>query len=417
MVKANSQTKAKLGFEHMPIEFIPEGWRTMQLQKVAKTFSGGTPSRLKPEYFQGDIPWIKSSELNQEYITTSDEFISEDGIRNSAAKLVEKGTLLLALYGATAGVSAITGIKTAINQAVLAIIPNEKIAYNAFLNNWFRLNRDKIIFTFCQGGQPNLSSKIINSLEIQFPPLIEQKAIVDVLDSIDKVIQGHRRLMLCRKHRKVWLMQQLLTGKKRLEGYTSAWQQYKISDLFQLEDRYVNFNDAELYKLVSIRRRFGGLFFRGDLRGEQISVKCLKEIHAGDFLISKRQAAHGAWAVVPKKFQGGKVSDEYECLTIKDPNKLSSPFWGWYCQQPIMRHYAFLDANGVHIEKLIFDYDQFKKRKVKLPPTIEEQTAIAHLLQTADKEISLFKQKIEKLKQQKKGLMQVLLTGKKRLKF
>jgi type I restriction enzyme S subunit len=180
--------------------------------------------------------------------------------------------------------------------------------------------------------------------------------------------------------------------------------------------RYVEWNESDLYNLVSIRRRFGGLFLRGDLLGENINVKKLKSIHAHDFLISKRQVSHGAWAVVPVAFHNAKVSDEYDCLQIKEKDKLISCYWLWYCQLPILRHYAYLDSNGVHIEKLIFDFDQFKKRKVLIPYSIIEQTAIAQVLQAANTEIQLLKAKMEKLKEQKKGLMQVLLTGRVRLK-
>ena len=96
---------------------------------------------------------------------------------------------------------------------------------------------------------------------------------------------------------------------------------------------------------------------------------------------------------------------------------LASGFWMWYCKLPILTHYAYIDSLGVHIEKSIFSFHQFKKRKIKIPPSVEEQTAIAQVLQAADKEIKLLKAKADKLREQKKGLMQMLLTGKKRLNY
>ena len=98
-------------------------WTTHALGEVVNTFSGGTPSRSKPEYFGGNIPWIKSGELNAGWVSQTSEHITEQGLKASSAKIVKPGTTLLALYGATAGVVGRTRIAAAINQAVLAIEP------------------------------------------------------------------------------------------------------------------------------------------------------------------------------------------------------------------------------------------------------------------------------------------------------
>lgn len=210
-------------------------------------------------------------------------------------------------------------------------------------------------------------------------------------------------------------MAHALTGKKRLKGFGGEWKPQKISVLFIPVERYVEWDENELYNLISIRRRNGGIFFREPLYGNQIGVKKLKQVAIKDFVISKRQVSHGAWAVIDEAFDGAKISDEYDALAISNPGLLTAEFWNWYCRQPVLTHYANVDSDGVHIEKSIFDYELFKRRKVLIPESIAEQTAIAQVLQAADKEISLFKAKSEKLRDQKKGLMQVFLTGKIRL--
>ena len=210
-------------------------------------------------------------------------------------------------------------------------------------------------------------------------------------------------------------MQQLLTGKMRLKGFDGEWKLIQISKLFTPVDRYVKWNENEFYNLISIRRRNGGVFFREPLFGYQIGVKKLKMVANNDFIISKRQASHGAWAVIDEVYDQAKVSDEYDTLEISDPSLLSVDFWKWYCQIPILTHYANVDSDGVHIEKSIFDYNFFNRRKVFIPSSIKEQKAIAQILQSVDTEISLLKAKAEKLREQKKGLMQQLLTGKVRL--
>jgi type I restriction enzyme S subunit len=111
---------------------LPEGWKTIKIGEAAKVFSGGTPSRSNPSFYGGSIPWIKSGELNQQFVFQTEEKISELALKNSSTKMVKKETLLLALYGATAGVPSITKIDAAINQAILAIEP-KKIVRSRYL--------------------------------------------------------------------------------------------------------------------------------------------------------------------------------------------------------------------------------------------------------------------------------------------
>jgi type I restriction enzyme S subunit len=105
---------------------IPEGWTIKSLGDLADTYSGGTPSRRNPIYYDGEIPWIKSGEINQRFIKDVEERISDAALRKSSAKIVKPGTILVAMYGATAGVIGISEISAAINQAILAIARRKK---------------------------------------------------------------------------------------------------------------------------------------------------------------------------------------------------------------------------------------------------------------------------------------------------
>ena len=107
-------------------------WPTVRLEEICFTTSGGTPSRSKPEYYFGDIPWVKSGDLNDGVISSTPEFISDSGLKDSSAKLFKKGTILIAMYGATVGKIAILGIDAASNQAVCGITASEKLD-NMFL--------------------------------------------------------------------------------------------------------------------------------------------------------------------------------------------------------------------------------------------------------------------------------------------
>ena len=190
-------------------------WEKKKLGDICDTFSGGTPSRSHPEYFNGDIPWIKSGELNQENIYETEEFLTKKGIESSSAKMVKKGTLLIAMYGATAGVLAVSHIDAAINQAILALIPN--IDINPFyLKSTIANQIDVAVHRLVQGGQPNFNASIINAFELRLPTLSEQKAIADVLSAVDEEISLLQKDLEQEKLKKKSLMQLLLTGLVRV---------------------------------------------------------------------------------------------------------------------------------------------------------------------------------------------------------
>jgi type I restriction enzyme S subunit len=189
-------------------------WEVKRLGDVATCYSGGTPSTSNPEYYNGNIPWITSSDLNARYICEVENRISELGLIHSSAKIVKKYTLLIALYGATAGVVAISNINGAINQAILAVIPNN--CNVEFLFFYFELYKEHIVFTYTQGGQPNLSGDIIKSLQIPLPPLPEQTAIAAILTDMDTDITTLETRLAKTKALKTGMCQELLTGKTRL---------------------------------------------------------------------------------------------------------------------------------------------------------------------------------------------------------
>jgi type I restriction enzyme S subunit len=164
------------------------GWRTCQLGEVVQTYSGGTPNRSRPEFFGGSIPWIKSGELNQKWITSTEECITEEGLAKSAAKIVPAGSTLIALYGATAGVIGRTRIAAAINQAVLAVIPDRDQIDDNFLQ--YALNHiGASLLRLVQGAQPNLNAGLVKESEIDLPPLPEQQKIADVLGTWDAALE------------------------------------------------------------------------------------------------------------------------------------------------------------------------------------------------------------------------------------
>lgn len=160
----------------------------MPISSFCSTGSGGTPSRANVgDYYDGTIPWIKSGELREDVIIDTEEKITELAIKESSAKLVPKGALLIAMYGATIGRIAELGVEGATNQAVCHIVPDEKIADKRYLFYGLRFRVPELIAQGAGGAQPNINQQIIRDTQIPLPPLPEQKRIAAILDKADSI--------------------------------------------------------------------------------------------------------------------------------------------------------------------------------------------------------------------------------------
>jgi type I restriction enzyme S subunit len=162
---------------------LPKGWVESTLGEIANWGSGGTPSRSRSEYYNGDIPWIKTGDLNNSVIMEASEFITELGLKNSSAKLFPKGSIGIAMYGATIGKTAFFGIDAATNQACAVAQPSSAIV-DKFLHNYLKSQKQNFIDQGKGGAQPNISQTLIKAHPILLPPLPEQKRIVAKLDAL-----------------------------------------------------------------------------------------------------------------------------------------------------------------------------------------------------------------------------------------
>ena len=159
-------------------------WETEKIEKFTFSYSGGTPLVGKSEYYSGEIPFIRSAEINS---STTELFITEKGLNSSSAKMVDVGDILYALYGATSGEVGRSQIRGAVNQAILVIKPTEEND-SEFLAQWLRKNKDEITKTYLQGGQGNLSGDIVKNLNVAKPLKFEQTAIGEFFATLDKQI-------------------------------------------------------------------------------------------------------------------------------------------------------------------------------------------------------------------------------------
>lgn len=421
--KKPAEETVKEGYKQTKVGVIPADWKLFQLGLLGNPFTG-LNGKSKEDFGNGKpyIPYLNI--FNNPIINENSlDFVKIDDHENQNRILY--GDLFFTTSSETpeeVGMSSTYLGKAQelyLNSFCFGFRLNDfETVLPEYLSYFFRgiLGR-KFMTRLAQGATRfNLSKSLLLKEEIPVPNLSEQKKIAEILITWDNAILKCEQIIVELKKRNKGLAQQLLTGKKRLKGFNGEWKTTQIGDIFKIENRHILWDDNAFYNLVSIKRRFGGLFFRGSFSAKEIQVKKLKEIKVNDFLISKRQVSHGAWSVVPKEFDSFLVSDEYDCLSIVNTNVLGSNFWRWFCQQPKMINYAFLDSKGVHIEKLIFHFKQFRKRKLMIPGTLAEQEAIASILDEANKELKLCENKLTILKEQKKCLMQKLLTGEVRVK-
>ena len=164
------------------------GYPYLALKDLSDVISGGTPSRGKAEFWNnGTIPWVKTTELKNNVITDVDEYITEEGLVNSSAKLVPAGTILVAMYGQgkTRGMTAYLDIEASTNQACACILPSDKID-SMFMWKYFELSYDKLRSLAQGAGQPNLNGNMIKNFKVLVPPIEMQKSYVNFVNQVDK---------------------------------------------------------------------------------------------------------------------------------------------------------------------------------------------------------------------------------------
>jgi type I restriction enzyme S subunit len=268
-------------------------------------------------------------------------------------------------------------------------------------------------------GVPTLNRNDVHVQTILVPPLPEQKAIAHILSLMDTAINKNNLLIAKKELQKKWLMQNLLTGKKRLKGFKGEWKNTSLGELF---DRVTRKNTEGNTTVVTISAQRGFVrqtdFFNKNIASEITDNYFLVE--RGEFCYNKSYSNGYPWGATKrlKDFDKAVVTTLYICFGLKNPQKSSGDYFEQFFDANILDKGLMKIAHeGGRAHGLLnVTPSDFFSLKI-LVPDIEEQVAIAKLLHVADKEIKLLKAKTEKLRAQKKWLMQVLLTGKKRLKI
>lgn len=278
--------------------------------------------------------------------------------------------------------------------------------------------RQRLLNNSTISANTNINQVALKKLKIPLPPLPEQRAIAACLSTWDNVIIKVQALLAQKELRKKWLMQQLLTGKKRLMGFDGEWKEVRMKDVFEKITRKNNEKNTNVVTISAQR----GFVRQEDFFNKIVASEILDNyflVEKGEFCYNKSYSNGYPWGATKRlnDFEKAVVTTLYICFCLKDENKSSGDFFEQFFEANLLdRGLTQIAHEGGRAHGLLnVTPDDFFDLKI-IVPEFEEQTAIAQVLQAADKEIQLLKAKADKLKEEKKGLMQQLLTGKKRLK-
>ena len=276
---------------------------------------------------------------------------------------------------------------------------------NEFFYYWYLNNGQVIGLRYAQGTkQQNLSTDIVGSFPICFPSQGEQQRIAAILTTQDKVIELKERRLAEKQRQKKYLMQQLLTGKKRLPGFSGEWKEERLGKLF-LERKETNCEGLQMLAITGTQ----GIIPRKELdlkdNSSEDKSKYLR-VCVGDIGYNTMRMWQGVSAYSNYE---GIVSPAYTIL--KPCPSINAKYFAYLFKMPEIIFLFYRSSQGLVDDTRNLKYENFKKIKVFYPPDIEEQAAIAEVLSVADREIDLLQQNIKQEKQKKKALMQLLLTG------
>ena len=387
-----------------------EDWEQRKLGDISESYSGGTPTAGKKEYYDGDIPFIRSGEISGD---KTELFITDEGLNNSSAKMVKIGDILYALYGATSGEVSISKLKGAINQAILAIHPHEDYD-SQFLMQWLRKSKENIIGTYLQGGQGNLSGNIVKQLLIDVPTYEEQKKIGAYFEYLDNLITLHQRK--CEETRKLkkYMLQKMFSQNEkkfpeiRFQGFTEDWEQRKLGEMassfeYGLNAAAKEYDGENKYIRITDIDDNTHEFLSDSLTSPDIDLTDAEKykLSTGDILFARTGASVGK-SYIYRDYDGlvyyagflirARIKDEYDAEFVFQ-NTLTDKY-NKYIAVTSQRS----GQPGVNAQ----EYSEFK---IQVPKK-EEQIKIGKYFQNLDNLITLHQQKYEELQKIKKFMLQ-----------
>lgn len=398
-------SKINEGFKLTKFGWLPEDWAVTPLKKVVQLLNGYA---FKPDDWKTEgKPIIRIQNLNDSSAPYN------YSVQDLEDRYHVKGGDLLFAWSGTKGVSfgvrIWQGPDAYLNQHIFKVIFDESLmgadfGYLALQKVQDSIERNAHGFksSFVHVKKGDLEKTLL-----PVPPLSEQKLIAACLGTWDMAINTLSQLVAQKEERKKRLMQQLLTGKKRLPGFDEEWSHSKLGEYFK-ERKETGYIDLPLLSVGE-----AGVYPQTDSNKKDSSNEDkskYKRICPGDIGYNTMRMWQGRNALSQLE---GIISPAY--TVVKPKAHADASFFSYLFKLPEVVHKFYQNSQGMVSDTLNCKFKDFAIVKVAVPPTKEEQATIAQVLKIADAEIDLLNQKREKLKEQKKGLMQLLLTGKKRL--
>lgn len=370
-------------------EFTDE-WGKYMLSDVCSFFSGGTPSSSKKEYYDGSIPFIRSGEL---HMNKTELFITEEGLNNSAAKMVEIGDLLLALYGATSGDIAISQIKGAINQAILCIRTTQN---KKFIESVWKKHVEKLLQTYLQGGQGNLSADIVKNISFYFANSSEQMKLAKFISLLDERIATQNKIIEDLKLLRDAISDAMFCSpkqsapRKRIKGFYTDWQKVHLNDICSRVTQKNTNGRCDL--VLTIAAQYGLVsqldFFNKSVASENLEGYYL--LQKGDFAYNKSYSSEYTCGAVKRleRYEEGVLSPLYICFRPA-PSKVDSDYLTYYFESTKWhREIMDISVEGARNHGLlnISVVDYFNT--IHRIPKMDEQKYIANVIKTIIRKMS-----------------------------
>ena len=384
--------------EHNAELSIPN-WKTVKLGEVTEIIKGGTPSRNVEKYFRGNIAWAIPSDITALdsflYIDDTETHITEEALSNSAARLLPAGTVLLTSR-ATIGETAITTVPMATNQGFANFVCKEKLL-NVFLAYYLRYIKGKLNDLASGSTFKEVTKGTLLNIEIPCLPLEEQRAIAEVLSDVDGLIDALEALIAKKQAIKQATMQQLLTGKTRLPGFSGEWKTKRLGEIAHIKTGGRNNED----KVEDGQYSF---FVRSPIV-ERINSYC----YDGEAILVPGEGG------IESIFH--YINGRFDChQRVYMINRFVKDVYGklvYYIMVLQFGSHAMQNTVKATVDSLRLP--TFKNFSFSIPTDIAEQHAIAFVLSDMDAEIAALEQRRDKTRAIKQGMMQQLLTGRVRL--
>lgn len=391
---------------------IPRDWKIKRLGQLGKTVSGLTysPNDVCDET---GVLVLRSSNVQGGQISFGDNVFVK--VKEGDYNPVVKGDILICVRN---GSRSLIGKCAKINEeadgmafgAFMAIFRGD---YNDYLVHVFDTDiYNREIHKNLGATINSINGSNLKEFKIPLPPEPERKAIAHVLSTADAAIHTTEKLIAQKELRKKWLMQQLLTGKKRLKGFGGEWEKQPLKNFIKQVSRKID-KPNHPYLGIGLRSHGKGTFLKPDEDPAKNSMDSFYVVRPNDLIVNITFAWEQAISIVRPEDDGALASHRFPTYTFKE-GKGHPDFFKFFILQPRMKYMLELISPGGAGRNRVMSKSDFVKLEFFVPDH-EEQIAIGEVLLATSKEISLLKAKAEKLREQKKGLMQQLLTGKKRL--